>query len=42
MTEVNRRREFAMIADVFAPLAAQPEALGLLDDAGQICPRTRS
>lgn len=38
MTEVDRRREFAMIADVFAPLAAQPEALGLLDDAGKFAP----
>lgn len=30
-----RKSEFALIADVFAPLAAQPEALGLLDDAGE-------
>ncbi len=30
----DRKGEFALIADVFAPLAAQPEALGLLDDAG--------
>ncbi len=31
----DRKSEFALIADVFAPLAAQPEALGLLDDAGK-------
>lgn len=31
---VRRKGEFALIADVFAPLAARPEALGLLDDAG--------
>lgn len=35
MSKGGRRGEFALIADVFAPLAAQPEALGLLDDAGK-------
>ena len=35
MSQAGRRGEFALIADVFAPLAAQPEALGLLDDAGE-------
>lgn len=35
MSKVERRGEFALIADVFAPLAARPEALGLLDDAGE-------
>ncbi len=38
MSKGGRRGEFALIADVFAPLAAQPEALGLLDDAGEFAP----
>ena len=35
MSGAVRKGEFALIADVFAPLAARPEALGLLDDAGE-------
>lgn len=38
MSKPGRKSEFTLIAEVFAPLAEHPEALGLLDDAGKFTP----